>query len=228
MAGRVAVVFDLDSTLFSVSPRIQAILRQLGNEPEFINRFAQAADILRDIEVLPTDWGVKTVLQRQAVQPDGELVRIVRQYWRQHFFASHLLHVDEIYPSANEYVNHLHELGADIHYLTGRPETPMRPGSLKALAQWGFPLAGENRLIMKPSDVLMDESFKAGVLKDLVHHYDHIWFFENEPVIIDLVREQVPQVRIVFVHSTHSGRAKAPTDLPTIGMSYSEGLRKKT
>jgi phosphoserine phosphatase len=227
-SAKVAVIFDLDSTLFCVSPRIQTILRQLGSDPAFTKAYAKEAELFRDVEVLPTDWGVRTVFQRKQVQPSEDLVRTVRNYWRQHFFSSRFLHVDEIYPSANEYVSHLHELGAEVLYLTGRPDKAMRPGTIKALAQWGFPFFEDSRLIMKPSDVMVDENFKAEVLKELVHKYDYIWFFENEPVIIDLVRVQVPQVRIVYVHSTHSGRADPPKDLPTIGMSYREGLRKKT
>jgi hypothetical protein len=224
--SRVAVIFDLDSTLFSVSPRTQAILRQLSREEGFSKRHQAVSEILRDVEVLPTDWGIRAVLERSRVQGGMELFKEVRNYWRQHFFANHFLEHDTIYPSADEYVRHLHELGAAILYLTGRNEGSMREGTVKMLKKWGFPLFHAEDLMMKPSDVQTDEGFKAQVLNGLAKKYDHIWFFENEPVIIAQVRGLVPQVRVVFVNSTHSGRAPAPTDLPTIAMSYREGLPK--
>lgn len=221
-SSRVAVIFDLDSTLFCVSSRTQNILRRLGSEPAFRAQFAAASDVLMNVEVLPTDWGVKQVLERAKMPVDSaELVRAVRNYWRKHFFSSHDLHHDIIYPSANEYVRHLHKLGADIMYLTGRPEGSMRPGTIKALHAFGFPYTADEKLMMKPSEAQTDEGFKANLLKELVKNYDHIWFFENEPVIIEQVRELLPQVRIVFVDSTHSGKANSPTDLRKIGMSYS-------
>jgi hypothetical protein len=237
VSSRVAVVFDLDSTLFCVSPRTENILRRLAGEEGFKSRFAEAAEILRNVEVLPTDWGIKHVLERavfkEKFSPDKlpseaqmALFREVRAYWRKYFFSSHDLHKDKIYPSANEYVRHLHELGADILYLTGREEGAMREGSVRALKSFGFPLE-DAKLIMKPSQVETDEGFKGHVLKDLAAKYDHIWFFENEPVIIALVRPLVPQVRIVFMNTVHAGRAENPTDLPTITGDFSSGLPRK-
>jgi hypothetical protein len=223
-ASRVAVIFDLDSTLFCVAPRTQAILRELGGQAEFAGKFQEASEILRNVEVLPTDWGIRAVMQRQKFTPTEELIMAVRDFWRRNFFANHFLDRDTIYPSANEYVRHLHQLGAQILYLTGREEKLMSEGTRKMLAHWGFPFFEDSKLYMKPSDVETDESFKAVTLKRISTDFDHIWFFENEPVIIDLVREMVPQVRIVFVNSVHSGRATPPADLPTIGMSYTSGL----
>lgn len=219
-AEKVAVVFDLDSTLFCVSPRTQAILRKLGNEKEFSENYSEASKILRDVEVLPTDWGIRSALERHKFVADMSLIKTVRNFWRDHFFSNHFLDHDTIYPSANEYVTHLHQLGADILYLTGRNEGSMKTGTIKMLQRWGFPYFSDSKLFMKPSDVQTDEGFKAKVLEDLVRKYAHVWFFENEPVIIEQVRKLVPKVRIVFVNSVHSGRGTAPTDLPTIGMSY--------
>lgn len=226
-SSKVAVIFDLDSTLFCVSPRTQAILRKLGHQRDFTERFEEVSKILRDIEVLPSDWGIRSVLERSQVNGSMELFKEMRNFWRNHFFTSHFLDRDEIYPSANEFVRHLHELGADILYLTGRNAGSMKTGTIKMLQHWGFPYFDDCKLFMKPSDVETDEGYKANILIDLVKQYDHVWFFENEPVIIEQVRAKVPQVRIVFVNSVHSGRALPPVDLPTIGMNYTEGLPKK-
>lgn len=225
---RVAVIFDLDSTLFCVSPRIQHILRTLGHDGEFSRLYRSEAEILKNIEVLPTDWGVKTVLQRLGLSATPDLVWRVRSYWNSQFFANFHLDKDIIYPAADEYVRHLHSLGAHILYLTGRSEAAMREGTLLALKRWNFPLDSESNLYMKPLHIEKDEAFKAHVLKDLATKFDHIWFFENEPVIIEQVLNLVPHIHIVFVNSTHSGKAKPPTNLRTVGMDYRDGLPKKS
>jgi hypothetical protein len=115
-SSRVAVVFDLDSTLFCVSPRTENILRRLAGEEGFRSRYAEAAEILRNVEVLPSDWGVKSVLERAVFkakltrdsvsEAQRNLFLEVRDYWDKYFFSSHDLDKDKIYPSANEYVRH--------------------------------------------------------------------------------------------------------------------------
>lgn len=224
--GKVAVIFDLDSTLFSVSPRTQSILRELSKREDFRAKYAAEAAILEAVEVLPTDWGVREALSRYPVVGSSEFRQEVRAFWRKHFFSSPFLEKDEIYPAADEYVRHLKTLGAEIMYLTGRNEGLMKIGTLRALKRFGFPLDAETHLMMKPSDVVSDEHYKVTALREVCPRFDHIWFFENEPVIIHEVRAALPQVKIVWVDSTHARRAEAPEDLPRIGMSYREGIRK--
>lgn len=222
---KVAVIFDLDSTLFEVSARTRAILQQLGGQSEFKSKFETASETLRTIEVLPTDWGIKSLLTRYQFLASSELVHHVRDFWRKHFFSSHFLDQDEMHPLANEYVRHLAGLGAEIFYLTGRPQSSMRPGTLAALKKFDFPLQSDGHLLMKPSEVETDEHFKTTALKDLVPRFSHVWFFENEPVIIDEVRAALPQVKIVFVDTIHSGKSTPPTDLPRIGRTFDGAWR---
>lgn len=221
--SRVAVVFDLDSTLFDVSPRTQHILRTLGRDAGFAAAHADLARALGDVEVLPTDYSVREILRRVgAVEaPGSDAASIVRAYWRDHFFSSDHLHRDLPYPSADRYVRRIAELGAEVYYLTGRGEARMREGTVRVLTALGFPLR-EGALLMKPSEVLSDEGFKADVLGRFTH--DHVWLFENEPVIIAQVRRLVPRVRVVFVKSAHSGKGVAPTDLPAVAPDYSNGV----
>lgn len=218
--SRVAVIFDLDSTLFCVSPRTQHILRSLGEQPEFSSQHGAVAEVLRKIDVLPTDYSVREVLARTSVEPHPEVVEAIRAHWKKYFFSSEFLDRDILYPSANEYVNHLHELGADVLYLTGRSESLMREGTIAALRRENFPLFEDTRLMMKPSEFETDEYFKVKALRELSTDYDHIWFFENEPVIIEDVRHAVPHVHIVFVNSAHSGKKPAPVGLRTITPSF--------
>jgi phosphoglycolate phosphatase-like HAD superfamily hydrolase len=221
---KVAVVFDLDSTLFCVSPRTQFLLRSLSQQVAFRQRFAEAALILENIEVRPTDWGIREALERTALRPSVEAIRAMRDHWRSGFFSSRFLDKDILYPKALEYVRGLHELGAQVWYLTGRDQLNMREGTVRVLKQHGFPLVDEARLLMKPDQVEEDEHFKVSALRTLSGQLDHIWFFENEPVIIHEVQAALPNIEIVYVDSTHSRRASAPLGLRTIAPDYSVGV----
>ena len=222
-AQRVAVVFDLDSTLFCVAPRTQHILRTLGTSPEFITRHPRLAEWLAAVEVRPDDYSVRAIVARFGLRLEDAAVFAVRDHWHQHFFSSDHLHRDLVYPAAAEYVRALESRGAAVWYLTGRGESRMRRGTERALREHGFPLA-DAQLLMKPSEVLTDEGFKAAALRELSSSYDVIWFFENEPVIITEVRALVPLVRVVFVRSAHSGKGTEPTDGWIITPDYSFGL----
>ncbi len=218
--GNCAAVFDLDSTLFCVSPRSQAILRDLAADPRFQSRFPAASRILASARILPTEYGIKQALFRTGLSPSQDLVETVRSYWRQYFFSNSHMHHDLMYPGAHEFVTRVHEGGADVYYLTGRNETLMRDGTMVNLKTWNFPDLPFERVMMKPNDQDSDENFKEQKLKDLSARYKRIWFFENEPVIIHQVRRELPDLRIVFIDSAHSGKANPPTDLLTVRMDF--------
>ncbi len=221
----VAVVFDIDSTLFCVSPRSSAILKSLADSVAFQNEHPEVAKALQGIEIQPSDWGVKTAIQRTQVQIGRPVFEKIRDYWREHFFSNSFLSHDLMYPSANTFVQFLSKHGANIFYLTGRGTGRMRTGTLAQLKYWNFPIADDSRLIMKPDPALSDpteadEQFKAVVLQEFCKKFEHLWFFENEPVIIDRVRKVNPQVQTVFVNTVHSGRGVEPKDLLTIKGDY--------
>ena len=214
------VVFDLDSTLFCVSHRSQAILNLISEDSKLRSEFREFTDALKRAHVLPTDWGIRQSIERLGLTGPRHLLEKVRDLWANNFFSNHFLHADQPYPGAVEFVQKLHAAGAHVLYLTGRDPKRMGEGTLKSLRQWKFPLANPTDLYMKPQAGADDATFKRDVLINLVADTPNVWFFENEPVIIKLVREEVPQVRIVFVDSTHSGKESSPEDLPTISMSY--------
>ena len=218
--GECAAVFDLDSTLFCVSPRSQAILRELSIQDWFRQKFPDASRVLASVEILPTEYGIKSALVRSGVQPTPGLVEQVVTFWRERFFSNTHMHHDLTYPGAQDFVRRVHEGGADVYYLTGRNESKMREGTMRNLTSWKFPDVPLERVMMKLDSEEADHVFKERRLKDLSLNYKHIWFFENEPVIIHHVRRELPGVHIVFVESTHSGKADPPTDLLTVRMDF--------
>jgi hypothetical protein len=220
VSKRLTVIFDLDSTLFCVSPRSQFILRELAGDLQLMERYPLGTPHLAQVVVTANDWGIRPALSRGKVVGTIDFFEEIRKRWSERFFSSDYLHLDEPYPGAVDYLSLLEQKGVAIHYLTGRDEPRMRAGTLKALCDWKFPLASAEHLHMKPSSERHDAEFKKDRLERLNLPADVTWFFENEPVIINLVRRALPSIKIVFMDSVHSGREQAPGDLPRIGMSY--------
>lgn len=214
------VVFDLDSTLFCVSSRTQVILRELAEDDELISRFPLVAPQLKQVEVTPKDWGIRGVLIRHQIAATLEFFEILRAKWSERFFSSHYLQHDLPYPGAVEFVKQVSEAGASVYYLTGRDRPRMEEGTLKVIKSLNLPLQGGDYLKMKPDTRRHDAEFKLEALRSLDVERHPSWFFENEPVIINLVKPQLPNLKIILVDSVHSGRETAPTDLPKIAMNF--------
>jgi hypothetical protein len=214
------VVFDLDSTIFCVSHRTQAILRELAEDLDLQARFPEATRQLARLEATARDWGIRTVLERAKIAATVDFFESLRQKWADRFFSSTHLHIDEPYPGAIEFLHTLDNAGARIHYLTGRDAPRMGKGTLESFKKWAIPLKSPNFLHMKPDSHRHDAEFKRDTLSQILGPTRAGWFFENEPVIINLVRKHFPLLKIVFVDSVHSGREAPPTDLPVLHMSY--------
>ncbi|HEY8269928.1 MAG TPA: HAD family hydrolase [Pseudobdellovibrionaceae bacterium] len=216
---RSLVVFDIDSTLFNVSPRVEKILMDFAADPVHKVNFPKQVQILKNIRTQGNDWGFKNALERAGL--DGhhpEFQDALHKYWYQRFFSNDYLHHDLPYEGAVDYVNAVVKRGAEVVYLTGRDIQRMGPGSVQTLKQVGFPLdERQTRLVLKPHKSLDDAEFKtdwfAGLPQD---QYAKMWFFENEPVNIHHLRQRLPAVSVVFFESTHAGKALPPEDIPKI------------
>ncbi|PWU13359.1 MAG: hypothetical protein C5B49_14835 [Bdellovibrio sp.] len=214
----VLVVFDIDSTLLDVSPRIERIIHDFADE--IVTTDPETAEILKTVRTQKTDWGIRSALERVGLRHEHheDTVQRIKDFWHARFFSNQYLHLDEPLPGSVEFVNHLYEMGADVAYLTGRDEIRMGPGTAAAMAQHRFPLSPPRaRLVLKPRPGIDDFNYKEewfyAIPKD---RYERIWFFENEPVNIAQIRLAHPEVRNIFVDTTHSGKAEPPTDLPVI------------
>lgn len=214
----VLAVFDLDSTLFDVSPRIQTIIHAFADQPELSSE-PTLREMLKAVRTQHTDWGIRTALERAGFKPlESPHALAIRDFWRAKFFSNEYLHLDRPLDGAVAFVQKLFSMGAEIAYLTGRDQIRMLPGTEKSLQQHHFPLSPpQARLAMKPMAGPDDHRFKEEWFTALPkHQYPVIWFFENEPLNINSIREVHPEIQVIFVDSTHSGKALRPTDLPTI------------
>lgn len=210
------VIFDLDSTIFEVRFRSQKILQEFTMHPEHLREFPEDCKHLSEVQIEPSDWGLRTAIERHKFVPSSDkFVLKLIEFWRARFFSNDYLHLDHPYEGAVDYILALHKAGAKISYLTGRDVQRMGEGTVKSLKQWGLPTEIEGaEVIMKPQKgIVPDAEFKRDVLAKMAAP---IWLFENEPKNIHLVAAECPHVRMVYFDSTHSGLADPPKTLPTI------------
>ncbi|QDK38900.1 HAD family hydrolase [Bdellovibrio sp. NC01] len=212
-------VFDLDSTLFDVSPRLERILLDFAAEPEFQKRFPEQVALFKGIKTRHTDWGFTNALQRIGLDgkhPDFE--EALHDYWYERFFSNEYLEFDHPSEGAVEFVKDVVEAGAEIAYLTGRDVQRMGPGSESVLRKWNFPINDRARLILKPHKSMDDAEFKTDWIVGEVNQnkFEKIYFFDNEPVILHRMNDKCPQVQIYFLDTTHSGKAHPPENLPRL------------
>jgi hypothetical protein len=212
------VVFDLDSTLFNVSFRTQNILQDFANEGTFQKKYPEEVASLKTIQVLSKDWGIRESLARHAIRGTITFFEELRLYWRERFFASHYLKHDQPYPGAVTYVNSLFDADLRVIYLTGRDRPHMFEGTVASLKQHGFPLENEElQLFMKPAKgSTEDEDFKALIMHELRRDHRHVFLFDNEPVILNKVLKEHPDIHAIFMDTVHCGRETPPPGLPVI------------
>ncbi|MBX3032491.1 MAG: HAD family hydrolase [Bdellovibrionaceae bacterium] len=216
-------VFDLDSTLFDVGPRLERILTDFAQEPEYQRKFPEQLRFFKNLKVHRKDWGLQDALVRAGLAGEDlkEFQEALKNFWRRTFFSDDYLHHDIPYPGAVEFVQNMLHCGGRVAYLTGRDVHRMGKGTAEVLLKWNFPLNERAELALKPHLSMDDAEFKTNWFLSVPEkRYGNIWFFENEPVNIHHTRLKAahasPPIEIVFFDSTHSRRAAAPTDLPSI------------
>lgn len=211
--------FDLDSTLFDLTFRVEAIVEAFARDADSLKRFPEECRRLDAIKFERTDWGIGEALDRLGLteKKHPEFCHELHKYWASWFFSDHYLHHDDPLPGSVDYVRQLEKFGADIMYLTGRDAPRMKVGTEKSLLDSGFPFGTPKaKLILKPVAALDDAAFKVTILKEASHHYSKVWLFENEPVNLNLVAKMCPEIGLVFIDSTHSGREQVNETLDRI------------
>lgn len=214
----VMAVFDLDSTLIEVGPRMTQILRDFAKEKKHLGKYSKECRLLERYSHHPQDWGIENCIERLGLSASSfDFFKDLTRYWRAKFFSNDYLDFDEPLPGANEFLNELHKAGIHVSYLTARESDTMLEGTIKSLKKHGFPLDHKNEnLFLKEKSEKKDAEFKRDILKDMLKDYGSIWFFENEPINLRIVRETLPQVRLVYIDTVHSGRESPPTELAVI------------
>ncbi len=218
--GASLFVFDMDSTLFCMKYRTQAIIRDCLKDPLFCKNFPKHLELIRQIEVHSWDWSVQEILARYGFTEEEPLVLSIEKIWRKNFFTNDYLHLDQPYKGSVQFVQHIVQLGAKVCYLTARNRKNMFEGTLQSLKQWSFPMEEEEQLIIKEDPHLKDSEYKAMHLKKMAQVFDSVLFFENEPVILNETARSVPQVHLFWMNSTHSRQEEPPPSAHLLTTSY--------
>lgn len=210
---RPLVIFDLDSTLFDLTRRVSAILHHYFEQPETQAKFGEALEILKQVEIRRTDWGLIEPLERLNLTraTHSQLISDLQAAWARGFFSNDFLMHDQPLEGAVEFVEACLGAGADILYLTGRDVPRMLEGTKASLHQHRLPLdETKARLRLKPNKSVDDALFKVEVIETLVEHHGSVWLFENEPVNINAVIRRTPSVKTVLLETCHSGLENVP------------------
>ncbi len=219
---KITAIFDLDSTLFDVSPRIAKILNDFGATAEFQISHPAETDILAQIVAHPTDFGVKKTLERNNFPiRDMDFVDKIVEFWKREFFSGNYLKYDKPYAGAVDFVKNLQRIGAKILYLTGRDAPRMKKKTIESLIEHGFPLSSNaENLFLKPDTSISDVEFKKRFFQSFVaaseieigkiKTQDHIIFFENEPANIVVAIQAIPDIEIIFLDTVHSETTPVP------------------
>ena len=116
-------VFDLDSTLFCMKYRTEAIIKSSLKNPDFQKNFFQYIERIKKIEVTNRDWSIEEILTRYGFSPGEQIVTHLQKLWSNRFFTNNYLHLDKPYKGCVQFVNKVYEYGTEVIYLTA-PQPP--------------------------------------------------------------------------------------------------------
>lgn len=203
----VLVLFDLDSTIFNVSHRSQAIINELCENQDFKAKFPDSVEKLQKLKLTYRDWGIFEALKKSKIEAPLEFFEIINKTWKKNFFINEYIKYDRVYDGVVDYVHQVQKTVTQLAYLTGRNRPFMGEGTEASLLQHGLPFTKEAvELFMKPEKGGIDELYKESVVRDFVGEFDHIWVFDNEPVILNHLEDKFSDIHLVYIDTVHSGK----------------------
>ena len=204
------VVFDLDSTLFSTSPRNWRILEEFVKEQGAHQGLVEAFGRMRPHDM---GWNVHEDLRRFGVR-DEQLLESLKRFWFARFFTDEYVLVDDVLPGAVEFAHACHDRGALLYYLTGRHVGGMEQGTARALTSKGFPFwRGRCVLHLKPSFAMNDRAFKDDALADIrSYRGEVVATFENDPSNANMFLKAFPEALHYLLLTVHPPEAEKPSE----------------
>lgn len=206
-------VFDLDSTLLDNRPRQARIAQDYGRSAGLPVLLGARPEHWRgwDLEAGLAAAGLPPALARPHRSP-------FRRFWAERFFTSAYCAHDVALPGAAAFVASVAESGARVAYVTGRPAR-MEDGTLEVLRRHGFPLPDgiRARLLMKASDALGDDEWKALACAELDAWGPVVLAFDNEPAHVNAYARAWPGALAVHLDTDHSGRpVEVDASIPSV------------
>lgn len=206
-------VWDIDSTLLDVTPRHAAIFRDLLSLSKWPDPFSSYLQRVRQtaptgLQFYSQDWSFEPAFLRAGIDlaAEPEFHFWLKSIWSEGFFSEKYLIFDRPIAGSVKYLQSLAKLSHGICYLTGRPSSPMRAGTIKTLRQWQYP---EGALFTKDKCEQNDSDYKVMEIQrlQLNNPSQQIIFIDNEPVNINAVLRTLPNIECIHFNWCHSGQA---------------------
>jgi phosphoglycolate phosphatase-like HAD superfamily hydrolase len=201
------VILDLDSTLYEVRTRTHKILREWCDSKNS-GAFPRARDRILQLEFEHLNYSIRDLFSFLDTSENHDAIfESIKNFWQPRFFTNDYLEADFAYPGAARWVQSLHELGAEIVYLTGRDEPGMGTGTRANLVRDGFPWdTSRTHLLLKKTFDEPDLDHKKNAAAWIQERGEVIASLENEPPNLIALAEAFPSAMNVFVEticSTH-------------------------
>lgn len=179
-------IFDLDGTLFDVTPRTMEIVRQFSANSEHQAAFTEHHVVLKGLQREDYAYSLEKTLLQKGIDhqhPSNEaFFKQLLRFWRKHFFSDPYLQYDHAYPGAVDFVNALHALDIEIIYLSGRSDHNMKLGTIESLRHHGFPISCEQySFYLKPRHIEDDLEFKVSSFAEIAKQGEIVFSIDNEP-----------------------------------------------
>jgi len=205
---RPLVLLDLDSTLYEVGPRTFRIVQEwLGSSHSSF--FPEVTQAFRSLTENQIGYSIRDLFLTLRLSPEKKSVQdafhSLKDFWLERFFTTGYLPYDRPYVGAAQFTQNLHQLGAEIVYLTGRDEPYMGDGTRANLVRDGFPWGVERtHLLMKSDRNFPDLEHKKGAANFVRRQGALVASFENEPVNLVALYDLFPDAMHVFVETVCS------------------------
>ncbi len=213
--SRPVVLLDLDSTVYNVGPRSFQILKDWVQDSstkcplEIQKAVFQLENEELGYSVLDVFSTFHLALQKWAVQKELDSAQ---SFWWDRFFTHSYLTYDRPYLGAAEFTQQLHQLGAEMVYLTGRDACKMGDGTRTNLIRDGFAWGTERtHLLLKSSLNVGDLEHKRAAAEWIQNRGTLVASFENEPSNLVALQEIFPQAMHIFVDTVCSQTPAQPT-----------------
>ncbi len=218
-------VFDIDSTLYNVSPRSQIIYEHfLKEHSKFLLKMSPELVLeLKQLNLGPLDWGVTkkahSILKKHS-QVDESFLKALHGYWVLYFFHHKFLWKDQLYVGIKDCVLELSRNNL-IYYCTGRDQSRMRAGTEKQLKSSGLTLNSLEHLYCKKHKKHDDKSYKLEVLRKIQSKNKNkkLIFIDNEVALVNYINKESESFKILCAETVHSGAEEL--DLGIAKLAYS-------
>lgn len=205
---RPLVLLDLDSTLYEVGPRTFRIIQEWLTSSH-ASSFQEVTQAFQSLTEKQIGYSIRDLFLTLQLSPEKKSVQdafhSLKDFWLERFFTTGYLPYDRPYVGAAQFTQNLHQLGAEIVYLTGRDEPYMGDGTRANLVRDGFPWGLERtHLLMKGDRNFPDLEHKKSAADFVRRQGSLVASFENEPVNLVALYDLFPDAMHVFVETVCS------------------------